>query len=254
MIYTLLSGICVCLGLTGGVGASTLLRPLLDAISPLDPATLSLLCTAGTLAAALVGAFFALSQPLPLHQDELLLLAIGALLGGALGDLVSARFYAMLPARGVLFLQNALLFTLIALPAVYFSRLTGTIASLSITRMAALPTALVLGIAASFLSFGAVPLTLLAYRLLFDAREDESSTASLTVALCAMAGKLVVQLIRLKLNIPRADVLLWLLPGAVLGALVAMVPGAQRALRGAGPMLLRFSLFTCAINMTAAFA
>ena len=254
MIYTLISGICVCLGITGGIGISTLLRPLLDAISPLDPATLSLLCTAGTLGAALVGAFFALSQPLPLHQDELLLLAIGALLGGTLGDLLSARFYAMLPARGALFLQNALLFTLLALPAVYFSRLSGTIVPLSVTRTAALPAALVLGVAASVLSFGAVPLTLLAYRLFFDAREDEAAIAALSVALCAMAGKLIVQLIRLKLNIPSADVLLWLLPGTVLGALAAMIPGVQRAAHRYGASLLRLALFSCAINMASAFA
>lgn len=254
MIYALLCAVCVCLGMTSGTGASTLLRPLLDAVSPLEPAAISFLCTAGTLGAALVGAFFALSQPLSLHQDELLLLAIGALLGGALGDWIGARFYALLPARGVLFLQNALLFTILALSAVYFSQLIKTIAPLAITRMASLPVSMLLGIIASFLSFGAVPLTLMVYHLLFDADDNERTIAALTVALCAMAGKLIVQLIRLRLGIPRADLLLWLLPGALLGALIAMIPGAQRALRSMGTSLLRFSLFCCAINMAAALA
>lgn len=254
MIYALISGICICLGMASGMGASTLLRPLLDAVSPLEPSTVAILCTAATLGAALVGAFFALNQPIALHQDELLLLAIGALLGGALGELISARFYAVLPVRGALLLQNGLLFTMLALPAVYFTRLNRIIAPLSMTRMASLPAALLLGIVASFLSFGAIPLSLMAYRLLFDATEDESVIASLAISLCAMAGKLITLLIRLRLNIPNADILIWLLPGALLGALAAMVPGVQRGLRNAGEPLLRLALFTCVINILSAFA
>lgn len=254
MIYALLSGTCICLGLTGGVGASTLLRPLLDAVSPLEPVAISFLCTAGTLGAALVCAFFALSQPLALHQDELLFVSIGALLGGALGDLIAARFYALLPPRGIVFLQNALLFTILALPAIYFSQLSKTVTPLAITRMASLPAALLLGIVASFLSFGAVPLTLMIYHLLFNADDRERSVAALAITLCAMAGKLIVQLIRLRLNIPSAEVLLWLLPGALLGALIAMIPGAQRALRDTGRPIISFALFACAINMISAFA
>ena len=254
MFYALLSGACVCLGLCSGIGASTLLRPLLDAVSPLEPAAVSILCTAGTLGAALVSAFFALSQPIALHQDELLFLAIGAVLGGVLGELVSARFFAMLSIRGALLLQNALLFTLLALPAVYFSRLSARMTPLSITRMAALPVSALLGIAASFLSFGAVPLSLMTYRLVFGAENDESSIAALTIALCAMAGKMITQLIRLRLNLPHAQVLLWLLPGALLGALAAMIPGLQRSLQRTGGALLSFALYAALINICAALA
>lgn len=254
MIYALLSGVCVCLGLGSGMGAATLLRPLLDAVSPLEPSTIAILCTAATLGAALMCAFFALNQPIALHQDELLFLAIGALLGGVLGELISARFFAMLPTRGALLLQNALLFTMLAIPVLYFSHLIRTIPALSLTRMAALPLALLLGIIASFLSFGAVPLTLMAYHAFFDADEEEASIAALAIALCAMAGKLIVLLIRLKLSIPHADILVWLLPGSLLGALAALVPGVQRSLRSVGQPLLKLALFTCVINMLSAFA
>jgi len=254
MIYSLLSFLCVCLGLSGGTGASTLLRPFLDAVSPLEPASVAILCTAGTIGAALVSAFFAISRPIALHQDELLLLAIGAVLGGALGDLISARFFAMLPVRGALLLQNALLFTLLALPAVYFFRLERTIVPLSITRMASMPAALMLGIIASFLSFGAVPLTLMVYRLIFDASEEECAIAALTVALCAMGAKMVVLLIRLRLNLPNADVLLWLLPGVLLGALAAMIPVVQHRLKNINKPLLLLSLYTALINIAAALA
>lgn len=254
MIYALLSALCACLGLAGGLGASTLLRPLLDAVSPLDPAAAAFLCTASTLGASLVSAFFALSHPIALKQDELLFVAIGSVLGGVLGDLISARFFAILPARGALFLQNALVFTLLALPALYFFRLDRAIEPLSITRMASLPTALLLGITASFLSFGAVPLTLMAYRLLFDASDDECAMSALCVALCSMGGKMVTLLIRLRLNLPNADILLWLLPGTILGALAAMVPGVQRSLKGVNKPLLALSLYTALLNMVSAFA
>ena len=88
--------------------------------------------------------------------------------------------------------------------------------------------------------------------LLFDAENDESSAAALTVSLFAMAGKLVMLLIRSRLRIPDADALLWLLPGAVGGALLAMVPAVQRQTSRAGEALLRLSLFTSLINMAAA--
>ena len=252
MIYALLSAVSAFFGLSEGLGPTTLLRPLLDAVSPLAPASIAMLCTMATLGAALVSAFFALGQPLPLHQDELILLAVGGALGGVLGDLMAARFVAMIPRESAILLQNALLFTLIALPAFYFSTLSRTIRPLSVTRLAALPAALIVGIAASFLAFVAEPLTLMLYFLLFDADNDEASVAALTVALFAMAGKLVTLLIRQRLNLPDADALLWLLPGALLGALLAMAPSLQGRMQRGGDVLLRLSLFTTLLNIAAA--
>ena len=252
MIYLLLSAVSAFFGLSSGLGATTLLRPMLDAVSPLSPASVALLCTMATLCAALVSAFFALSQPLPMHQDELLLLAIGAAVGGVLGDLVASRFVTMIPRESAVLLQNALLFTLVALPAIYFHTLARTIRPLAVTRMASFPVALLAGIFASFLAFGAEPLTLMIYYLLFDAEHDESAVAALTIALFAMAGKLVTMLIRLRFGLPDADALLWLLPGAIVGALLTMIPSIQDRSARSSDMLLRLSLFTSLINMAAA--
>ena len=90
------------------------------------------------------------------------------------------------------------------------------------------------------------------YFLLFDADNDEASVAALTVALFAMAGKLVTLLIRQRLNLPDADALLWLLPGALLGALLAMAPSLQGRMQRGGDVLLRLSLFTTLLNIAAA--
>lgn len=252
MIYLVLSAASAFFGLSAGLGPTTLLRPLLDAVSPLAPAAIAMLCTMATLGAALISAFFALSQPLPLHQDELLLLAVGAALGGVLGDLTAARFVSVIPRDTAVLLQNALLFTLIALPAVYFGTLARTVRPLALTRLTALPIALTVGLVASFLAFGAEPLTLMLYFLLFDAENDESHVAALTIALFAMAGKLVTLLIRQRLNLPDADVLIWLLPGALGGALLAMTPAMQRGSERTSAALLKLSLFTSLINMAAA--
>lgn len=254
MIYLLLSAASVFFGLLTGLGPTTLLRPMLDAVSPLPPASIAMLCTMATLGAALVSAFFALSKPLPLHQDELLFLAAGAALGGVLGDLAAWRFVSLIGAQAVVLLQNGLLFTLVALPAIYFHTLSHTLRPLSITRMASLPAALVIGLLASFLAFGAEPLTLMIYFLLFDAENDESAAAALTISLFAMTGKLITLLIRQRMFLPNADVLLWLLPGSLGGALLAMVPRLQHQSNRSGEMLLRFSLFTSLINMAAAIA
>ncbi|MBQ4265771.1 MAG: TSUP family transporter [Clostridia bacterium] len=254
MIYLLLSAVCAWLGLSSGIGATTLLRPLLDAVSPLEPTATAMLCTVATLSAALVSAFFALSKPLPLHRDELILLAVGAFIGGILGDLISGRFFGILKQQNAVLLQNALLFTLIALPALYFSMLSRTIRPLAVTRLTSLPAALIVGLLASFLAFGAVPLTLMLYYLLYDAEDDEAAAAALTISLCAMIGKLLVLFIRSRMNLPNAELLLWLLPGALLGALAPMLPGMHLTGRRTGDTLLRLSLFTSLINMAASFA
>ena len=251
MIYFLLSAASVFFGLGAGLGPTTLLRPMLDVVSPLPPASIAALCTLSTLGAALISAFFALSKPLPLHQDELLLLAIGSTLGGVLGDLAATRFYTVIGVQAVVLLQNALLFTLIALPAIYFSTLSRTITPLALTRMVSLPAALIIGLLASFLSFGAEPLTLMVYFLLFDAENEESAAAALTISLFAMLGKLITLLIRERMRLPSADALLWLLPGALLGALLTTVPRIQRRSCSSAEMLLRFSLFTSMLNMAA---
>ena len=254
MIYLLLSAVSAYLGITVGLGATTLLRPLLDAVTTLAPQSVAMLCTMAALAAALVTAFFALSRPLALEQDELILLAAGGALGGVLGDLISARFIALLPPGGVVLLQNALLFALIALAALYFGMLSRTIRPLDLTRMAALPLALLVGLFASFLSFGAEPVTIAAYYLLFDAEDDEAAAAALTVSLTAMAGKLVTLLIRQRLYLPDAHALLWLLPGALVGALAALLLSMRRRRAALSEMLLRMSLFTSLINMAASLA
>jgi hypothetical protein len=54
--------------------------------------------------------------------------------------------------------------------------------------------------------------------------------------------------------LPDADALLWLLPGALGGALLAMVPRLQNQINRSGDMLLRFSLFTSLINIASSIA
>ena len=149
MIYLILGGVSAFFGLLSGVGATTLLRPLLDAVSPLAPASVAALCTMATLCAALVAAFFALNHALPLHPDELLLLAVGAALGGVLGDLASARFFAMITRESAMLLQNALLFTLIALPSLYFGPLSRTVAPMRLSRLLSFAVALLVGLLGS---------------------------------------------------------------------------------------------------------
>lgn len=254
MIYLLLAGVSAYLGLSVSLGPATLLRPLLDSVSPLTMPSIAILCTLATLAASLVGAFFALREPLSLHQDELIFLAAGAALGGVVGEIASARFMAMLSETSALLLQNALLFTLVALPAVYFSFLSYTVRPLAITRMASAPVAFIVGVLASFLSFGAEPLTLALYFLLFDAEGDEAALAALTVSLFAMTGKFLTYLIRSRFALPDAGVLLWLLPGAILGAVLAMIPTPASGRQRTGKTLLNMSLFTALINVAAAIA
>ena len=252
MIYLIAGGLCAYYGIASGLGAVTLLRPLLDAISPLPPASVAMLCTMAALCASLVSAFFALGQPIPLPQEDLLLLAVGAALGGILGDLAANRFFAVMPASACTLLQNALLLTLIALPQLYFTRLSRTLMPLALPRTLGFPVALTVGLLGSFLAFGAEPLTLMLFFLLFDAEDGESAFAALTITLFSMAGKLLTTLIRARIALPDAATLLWLLPGAILGALLAMLPPIQRLLpRRAGDVLLRLSLFTSLLNMAA---
>ncbi|MBQ7784889.1 MAG: TSUP family transporter [Clostridia bacterium] len=254
MIYLILSASSAFFGFSSGLGATTLLRPVLDAVSPLSQTSVALLCTMATLCAALVCAFFALSEPLSLRQEELLILAVGAALGGVLGDLAASRFLSVLARSAAVLLQNALLFTLTALPLVYFQTLSRTLRPMMITRLAFFPVSLLIGLFASFLSFGAEPLTLMLCYLLFDADHDESAAAALTVSLFAMAGKLITMLIRLRLHLPDADVLFWTLPGAIGGSLLTMIPAINSLFRPGNNALLRLSLFTSLINMAAALA
>jgi len=249
MMYLLLSAVSAYLGVCVHLGASTFLRPLLDAVSPLPPDSVSVLCTMAALSAALVCAFFALGQPLSLEQDELISLAAGSVLGGVLGDLISARFMAMLPDGGAILLQNGLFFTIVALPAVYFGVLSRSIRPFALPRITAGVPALFIGLIASFLSFGAQPLSLAAYDLFFDADENEASSAALTIALCAMVGKLVVLLIRRRFSLPDADALLWLLPGAILGTLAAMIPAFRKNNPRITGAVIAMSLFAALINI-----
>ena len=78
-------------------------------------------------------------------------------------------------------LQNALLFTLIALPSLYFGPLSRTVAPMRLSRLLSFAVALLVGCSARSLAFGAEPLTLTLYFLLFGADGDEGAFAALTV-------------------------------------------------------------------------
>ena len=251
MIYLISSGLSTFYGIANGLGSATLLRPLLDAVSPLSSSSIALLCTMATLCASLVCAFFALSQPLPLPQDDLLLLAVGSALGGVLGDLAAYRFISVLLPSSAVLLQNALLLILTALPMLYFERISPLLPPMRLSGVMAFPMAIGVGLAASFLSYGAEPLSLMLMFLLFDAQDNEAAIAALTISLCSMAAKLLIMLIRLRFSLPHAEVLLWLLPGALIGTLLAMFPLLQKYPQRSGSTLLKLSMFTSLLNVAA---
>ena len=252
MIYLLASGLSTFYGIASGLGAVTLLRPLLDTVSPLPVASIAALCTMASLCASLVSAFFALSQPIPLPQDDLLMIAVSAALGGILGDLAASRFVNVLMPAHAAQLQSALLLLLLLLPLLYFSRLSHALRPLSLPRTMLFPASLVIALLGSFLAFGAEPLSLMLFFLLFDADSDEASFAALEIALFSMAGKLIAILIRERFALPDAQTLLWLLPGALLGALAAMLPRIARLPQQSGASFLRLSAFTSLLNVAAA--
>lgn len=253
MIYLIASASSAFYGIASGLGAVTLLRPLLDAVSPLPPTSIAMLCTMAALCASLINAFFALSQPIPLPQDDLLMLATGSALGGILGDLAASRFTLMLPETAIVLLQNALLLTLVALPLLYFGQLSNRLSPLGFSRMFSFPLALLIGLFASFLAFGAEPLTLMLFIVFFDADHNESAFAALTVSLFAMAGKLLTMLIRLRFALPDADALLFVVPGTIGGALLAMLPGTHSISQRTSESFLRLSVFTSLLNVAAAY-
>ncbi|MFR8176022.1 MAG: hypothetical protein ACLVB5_02380 [Christensenellales bacterium] len=101
-----------------------------------------------TLCAALVAAFFALNHALPLHPDELLLLAVGAALGGVLGDLASARFFAMITRESAMLLQNAAVHADCAAVAL-FRPLSRMVAPMRLSRLLSFAVALLVGLLGS---------------------------------------------------------------------------------------------------------
>lgn len=254
MIYLIAGGLSIFFSSVGGLGSSALLRPLMDAVSPLPVYSVAMLCAMAALCASLVNAFFALSQPLPLMQDDLLLIAGGSALGGVLGDLASSRFLTVLPQSGSMLLQNALLIILLALPMLYFDQLSRSLRPLGLSRMMALPAAMLIGLFGGFLAFGAEPLSLMLFYYLFDATEEEAAFAAIEIALFSMLGKTVTLLIRQRFVLPDADALLWLLPGAILGALAAMAPRLLRNPHRAGRAALHLGIYTALLNIAASLA
>ncbi|MFR5796011.1 MAG: hypothetical protein ACLUI3_10975 [Christensenellales bacterium] len=105
MIYLILGGVSAFFGLLSGVGATTLLRPLLDAVSPLAPASVAALCTMATLCAALVAAFFALNHALPLHRTSCCCWR-SARRWAACWAIWRARFFAMMTRESAMLLQT----------------------------------------------------------------------------------------------------------------------------------------------------
>lgn len=251
MTYLLCGALCTFLGLSNGLGGAVLLRPVLDVISPLPAASVASICALSALCASLVSAFFALNRRLPLHPDDLLILSVGAALGGILGDLAASRFYAQISENSIVFLQNALLLTITMLAYHYFHSLAKNMRPFSFDRILLFPAAITCGLTGSFLAFGAVPLSLMVFYLFFDAKDEEASFAALTISVCAMSGKVLVMLIRQRFFLPHASVLLWLLPGTIIGAILALFMHNFR-ISTSTQKLLKHCMFASLLNIASA--
>ena len=86
----------------------------------------------------------------------------------------------------------------------------------------------------------------------FDVLQTSAEVRAVSVRFSAQRRRRDIQQRRERLVLPDAGVLLWLLPGAVIGALLALWPAIQRRRNNLSVILLRLSLFTSLLNIAAA--
>lgn len=220
MLYLLITTLSTLVGALTGLGGGVFIKPLLDALSPLDPATVGILSSFCVLTMSILAIARFLRQKIPIGGKLVLQLSLAATFGGMGGKALTQAAAIHFGPDGLRLLQNFFLATLMAMVLLYMLRYRKTVAyNLQNTGMVLL-VGLLLGLLSSFLGIGGGPINVAALCLLFAMDVKGAAVHSIAIIFFSQSAKLLTTALGEGFGAYDLTLLLWMLPGAIAGGLL----------------------------------
>ncbi len=219
-IYFLVALFSSVIGSITGMGGGVIIKPVFDTFGIFDAQSIGVLSSFTVLSMALVSALRNLARKTAIPVKTAVLVAIGSIVGGYIGQSLLNLATNDMPNNRVIVTQNILLAIIIFIVFIYMKIKTSLPSFQTRNSVLVLVVGLFLGVVSSFLGIGGGPINVAAFIFFFSYDTKTAAISSLVTIVFAQTSKLL----SVGYDVGFADFDLSPLPfmvaGAVLGALI----------------------------------
>lgn len=218
LIYAIVIFIATFLGASAGLGGGVIIKPMLDFIGAHDLNTISFISTSAVFTMSVYSTIKQIRNKVKFDYMMILLIAIGAMLGGNLGSTMFSALLKVMDTNVLKCLQAAMLAGLLI---VVLININVPHKNLQIkNKIMMFLIGLVLGIISSFLGIGGGPINVAVFVFFFSIDMKTATVYSIATILFSQASKLVTIATSTGFGVFDLSLLIYTLPMAVLGGIV----------------------------------
>ena len=230
ILYLLIALLATFIGSMTGMGGGIIMKPIMDALSHFDSASINILSSVTVFAMSLVSVIKRFTgkgkgAPLPFSVSRLLFLTAGSVGGGYLGQLIFDTVQRSLPAiKGV---QNALMLILVIF-IFFYMLFKERLPRLNFKSIPAfLLAGVFMGVLSSFLGIGGGPVNVALLTFLFGMGIKDAVFTSLLSVLFTQTSKLITVLVTTGFAVFELSMLPFTVIGGIIGATVGAALGKR---------------------------
>lgn len=192
LVYAIVIIISTSLGAVAGLGGGVIIKPLLDLVGFHDPSTINLYSCVAVFTMCCVSLAKQLHAGFQFDTKTVLVVSVGSLLGGIMGDHAFSALTATLDVHMVKAVQSATLASVLTLIFIYTLKQNSMRAWHLENPVAIFVAGLLLGAVAVFLGIGGGPLNVCALSLMFSLGAKEGAVYSLAIIFFSQLSKLAL--------------------------------------------------------------
>ena len=221
LIYSIVIFFACVVGAIAGLGGGVFIRPVFDAIGHHDVLNIGFFASLAIFTMAIVSTAKKIQGGAVIHAKTALVISLGAIIGGILGNLLLEHLLTLLQAAAVQRIQTAATLLVLIL-ALFLSTKTGL--HFPIKIKAAIPVlGVLLGITAAFLGIGGGPIGVPFFMIFFGLSIKDATTYSIIVIFFSHLARLLT----LGVTVGYQHFDLALLPYVIIAAALGGLMGAK---------------------------
>lgn len=217
IIYFAIAIIATTIGALAGLGGGVIIKPVLDSLGQYNMSTISLLSSFTVFSMALVSTIKQFKSGFEFKMSTLII-SIGAISGGILGEFLFSQFKNMLcemTAKGI----QSIMLGLLLMFLIFSSRFPKFhVTNIILTFLIGL----LLGTISSFLGIGGGPLNVALMTIFLGMAIKEAAVNSIFTILLAQASQLISILITKGFSSYNLTMLWFMIPASVLGGIIGL--------------------------------
>lgn len=220
MIFFLIALISSIIGAISGIGGGVIIKPVMDALTPYDAATISFISSCCVLSMAMISVVRHAMKKTPFHKKTILLLGSGAIIGGILGNQLLTAACLVISNAAIKAIQSVCLILLLAFALIYMNFLQKKYHLAITSRVLSALIGLGLGMVSTFLGIGGGPFNIAFLCFFFGISLKEATIDSIAIIMLSQISQLTVSVASQDVGGYHLAPLFSMIPAAVAGSLI----------------------------------